>query len=280
MKPLILSAAQRHHSDRLARWLGRQERFHAKFSPTNLTDWLSEDNCYVLENGPDLIGFLLHLRVSRKVAAIAGVGIGDLWEADQVVTPLLVASVQAVRRRGVAQLSCVSAAEWLIPVLQANRFEPAGCLVSYLKNDTDVPEWGNLAVHVRPASAPDLSAIVEIDAAAFDPIWHEEEDILVRSLQHSAYVIVAEAEGRIVGFSIGTSRADHGHIGRLAVHPQVHGQGIGTRLLAESITLLRQTRVQYITLNTQFDNWASRRLYERFGFHVLNCDAQILIRQV
>ncbi len=280
MRPLILSAAQRYHSDRLARWLGRQERFFAKFSPANLTDWLSEDNCYVLESGSDLIGFLLHLQVSRKVVVIAGVGIGDDWEADQVLTLLLVASVQAARRRGVARLSCVSAAEWLIPVLQANRFVSAGCLVSYLKNDTDVPDWGNPTVQVRAASTSDLNTMVEVDAAAFDDIWHEEEDILGRSLLSSTYAIVAELEGRIAGFSIGTSRTGHGHIGRLAVHPEFHGQGIGARLLAESITCLRQTRVQYITLNTQSDNWVSRRLYERFGFHVLNCDSQILIRQL
>jgi [ribosomal protein S18]-alanine N-acetyltransferase len=280
MRPLILSAAQRHHSERLARWLAHQERFYAKFSPANLTDWLGEDNCFVLESGPDLIGFLLHLQVSRTVAAILAVGIGDNWETDQVVTPLLAASVQTARQRGVAQLSCVSSAVWLIAALQANRFQAAGCLASYLKGDTDVPDSGNLTVQVRPASPSDVSAIVDIDAAAFDPIWHEEQPILARSLQRNAYTIVAEMRGQVIGFSIGTSRAEHGHIGRLAVHPRYHGQGVGTRLLAESITRLRQIRVRYITLNTQFDNWTSRRLYERFGFQLVDCDTQVLIRQI
>ena len=280
MRPLILSAAQPHHHERLERWLSRQERFYAKFSLANLRDWLSEDNCFVLESGPDLIGFLLHVQISHRVAVIIGLGIGDGWEFDQVVTPLLSASVRAVHSRGVAQLSCVSAAEWLITTLQRNRFQISACLASYLKNDTRVPEWGSLSVRVRPATVSDLPTVAEIDDDAFEPTWHEEEAILRLSLHRSGYFIVAEWEGRVVGFAIGTSRAGHGHINRLAVHPQFHGRGVGTRLLAESITYLRHAQARYVTLNTQSDNWASRRLYERFGFQFLNCDAQVLIRQI
>jgi [ribosomal protein S18]-alanine N-acetyltransferase len=280
MRPLILSAAQPQHHERLERWLSRQERFYAKFSLTNLREWLSENNCFILEHGPDLIGCLLHVQVSHTVAAIIGLGIRDGWESDQVVTPLLSASVQAARARGVAQLSCVSAAEWLIATLQRNRFRISACLASYLKNDTHVPEWGSLTVRVRPATVSDLPTVAAIDAAAFEPTWHEEEAILRLNLHRSGYFIVSEWEGRVVGFAIGTSRAGHGHINRLAVHPLFHGRGVGTRLLAESINYLRHAQASYVTLNTQSDNWTSRRLYERFGFHFLNCDAQVLIRLI
>jgi ribosomal protein S18 acetylase RimI-like enzyme len=56
------------------------------------------------------------------------------------------------------------------------------------------------------------------------------------------------------------------HLSRMTVHPDHQGRGIGAALVARAIDGYHQRNLRAVSLNTQSDNLASRRLYERFGF--------------
>jgi ribosomal protein S18 acetylase RimI-like enzyme len=56
------------------------------------------------------------------------------------------------------------------------------------------------------------------------------------------------------------------HLSRMTVHPDHQGRGIGAALVARAIDGYHQRNLHAVSLNTQSDNLASRRLYERFGF--------------
>jgi ribosomal-protein-alanine N-acetyltransferase len=77
---------------------------------------------------------------------------------------------------------------------------------------------------------------------------------------------VAEKGDTLVGYAEARRGEVGAHIGRLAVLPRCQEQGIGARLLRDTLTQLWSQGVFRITLNTQESNLSSQRLYLRFGF--------------
>nr|MBA2679678.1 GNAT family N-acetyltransferase [Ktedonobacteraceae bacterium] len=69
-----------------------------------------------------------------------------------------------------------------------------------------------------------------------------------------------------VGYQFNALEDTSGYLVRIAVHPAVNSQGIGARLMAESVRFFEGMRVTRIMLNTQDDNTHAHRLYEWFGF--------------
>ena len=55
-------------------------------------------------------------------------------------------------------------------------------------------------------------------------------------------------------------------LARLAVHPQVQGQGIGYALVYDTLDQFSRRGVLRVTVNTQNNNLASLALYARAGF--------------
>lgn len=266
--------------NRLERWLFRQDRLYAKFSLGGLGDWLEHGLCLMAEERDSLTGFMLSARVSADFASIIGLAAASDETLAAAVPPLLAALLGILKRDGVKQVTCITSMDWLVGLFERHRFRNVGRLASYVKMGWDTPQVGDAAVSVRRCLPLDVTELVRVDRAAFDPVWHQNEEMMALSLRRSDLFIAAERGGRIVGYACGTGRGNHGHISRLAVTPDVQGQGVGSRLLKESLVRLRGERVEYVTLNTQEDNSRSRRLYERFGFRLAHLDLRVLLRPV
>ncbi len=118
---------------------------------------------------------------------------------------------------------------------------------------------------LRPLHPPDLPALAELDAAAFEPLWHFGEKELWELLFRSR-MQVALWEGKLVGYSAITANGDEAHLARLAVHPAVQGMGIGRQLLIDSIAYAHDQQFTAVALNTQVSNTRSQRLYRQLGF--------------
>ena len=119
---------------------------------------------------------------------------------------------------------------------------------------------------LRPAERDDIPAIVTVDRAAFTPHWWHSGTTLQRRAAASPYFIVAELDGRIVGYAEGEAHPPLAHLNRIAVCPHHQGQGIGASLLSHILHTFWDEDCHQITLNTQSDNQFSQRLYSRFGF--------------
>ena len=107
---------------------------------------------------------------------------------------------------------------------------------------------------------------MRLDHAAFSPPWWLSGATLDWLRRESACFLLAEQDGRLLGYIEGQQTAGGAHIGRLAVIPQAQGLGIGHLLLAGGLSLLWEQGVEQVTLNTQQENRVSQRLYDHLGF--------------
>ena len=99
------------------------------------------------------------------------------------------------------------------------------------------------------------------------------------SLRGRRILLVAEIEGRVVGqiflqvdsaFGGGDGRA--AYLYALRVRPEYRNRGIGTELVREAESVLRQRGFSRVLISVAQDNDAARRLYERLGYEVFGDD--------
>ena len=100
---------------------------------------------------------------------------------------------------------------------------------------------------VRAGREADAAALAELGRAVvpatYGPISEAEavrtletwwsEDALAESLRRIPHWVAEDADGRLVGISNLGSRGERRVMWKLYVHPDHHGRGIGSRLLAE-----------------------------------------------
>lgn len=100
------------------------------------------------------------------------------------------------------------------------------------------------------------------------------------SLRGRRVLLVAEMQSQIVGqifvqvdsnLSGGDGRA--AYLYALRVRPTYRNRGIGTELVREAESILRQRGFARALISVAKDNDAARRLYERLGFEVFGEDA-------
>ncbi len=79
--------------------------------------------------------------------------------------------------------------------------------------------------------------------------------------------VVAEADGEIVGFILGTvQRAYEARILALAVEPEWRRRGIASRLVNRFLETFERYGVKRITLEVRMSNQGALSLYEDLGF--------------
>lgn len=108
---------------------------------------------------------------------------------------------------------------------------------------------------IRSAQAADLQAVLALwkDADA-EPSHTDDADSLGQLIAHDAdALIVADAEGLVVGSVIAAWDGWRGSIYRLAVAPKYRRAGLGRRLLREAenrLAMLGAARLQAIVVET------------------------------
>jgi len=81
-------------------------------------------------------------------------------------------------------------------------------------------------------------------------------------------VVLAEEDGRPVGFVSAWCAGGIGHLSTFFVAPEARGRGIGTRLLREGAERLAAEGAEAIVINT-FADGAARALFDRLGGEVV-----------
>lgn len=128
------------------------------------------------------------------------------------------------------------------------------------------------AIHLRPAVARDVAAILELEIACFS---RTEEMFNRRQLRGlianpRAIVVVAESKDRVLGWSVGLLHRHRqcysGRLYAIAVHPAVQGKHIGQRLIGRILHSLAMCGAQRIFLEVHVNNQKAINLYRKFGF--------------
>jgi ribosomal-protein-alanine N-acetyltransferase len=183
---------------------------------------------------------------------------------------LLAPAIERFERQPAPHLLIVHAVEpWLADLLVAAGFELAEEVQTFrldlrASHTESKPVAGDL-VSLRPMQIADLDVVAQLDAVAFDPLWHYGVKALWELLFSGRGQVALMGE-RIVGYTALAQRNDEIHLTRIAVAPDVQGQGIGRLLLADAIGYARQQGARAVTLNTQVNNARSQHLYQAYGF--------------
>lgn len=156
---------------------------------------------------------------------------------------------------------------WPLQWLERMGFVPVSEVLGYSKTGLDAPPVvAPPGLEIRPLLMEDIPALAAIETAAFEPRWRHSAQDLALAWRHTVNFTVALLDGEPAGFQFSTGGDGKAHLSRMTVHPAKQGQGIGAALLADALENYRLQNIRSVTLNTQSDNQASRRLYERFGF--------------
>ena len=124
---------------------------------------------------------------------------------------------------------------------------------------------------VRPAGTDDAARVAQllIDTRArfmpYAPSVHRDDELrewVATTLLPSGGVLVAMAQGQVVGAMATVRGVDSAWITQMAVDPALVGRGLGSVLLAHALTTLPWP----IRLYTFQANGGARRFYERHGF--------------
>lgn len=120
---------------------------------------------------------------------------------------------------------------------------------------------------LRHATIADIDGILEVEEVSFarpwsyQSFWGELDD----NNSHARY-LVAELNGKIIGYAGVWIIFEEGHITNIAIHPTFRGQKYGERLVKKLIDVTRACGASSMTLEVRVSNAVAQGLYKRLGF--------------
>ena len=266
---MTIRMAKRSDATALTRLLQRAYYTHLHADWHLPADWLDTPGFLVREHEGQLISCFA-VGADPKPAAwvrvvampYSGDPLGEMQNFAAELEPILV-------REDIRQLAWLMTQDWPQSWLQKLGFGqgPSNWVETYVKSGLKAPSVvADERLLIRPVQPEDYPALAAIEAAAFEPIWrHSASGLSMAKLQALTFT-VAQLDDTPVGFQYSTRSQEGAHLVRLTVSPDYQGFGIGSALLADAFEQYGRLGFDMVSLNTQVDNIASRRLYQKFGF--------------
>lgn len=134
-------------------------------------------------------------------------------------------------------------------------------------------------IEIRTATIDDLAPIFHLGEKVFTSqevsnlyrTWDEYEVTHLFNSE-SEYVLVADVDGRVVGFAMGTviekarSAWNYGHLLWLGVDPDFARQQIGSLMFDRFREIMKAAGIRMLMVDTQADNTPALRFFRRKGF--------------
>ncbi|MEU9476462.1 ribosomal protein S18-alanine N-acetyltransferase [Streptomyces sp. NPDC048191] len=117
----------------------------------------------------------------------------------------------------------------------------------------------------------DIDPVLELEKDLFpEDTWSRgmfwSELAHSRGAEATRRYVVAETDGRIVGYAGLVAAGEQGDVQTIAVARELQGTGLGGRLLAELLRAATAFECHEVMLECRVDNVRAQKLYERFGF--------------
>lgn len=244
-----------------------QNHAHRHLDWRSPLDWLGSPHFWVMEENGRALAALACPPDPPGAAWIRlfafgwGISASEAWNALWSA-----ASAELARSEG-GQAGVIAMQGWMRELMSHSDFSFAHNIVMLeWRGRPALPPSLPADVILRPLTRDDLPAVEEVDAEAFDSMWHISRQNLERAFAQTMVADVIEARGRIVGYQLSTGKSGGAHLARLAVRKEAQGFGFGSALVANLILQLRRRGGELISVNTQHDNRASLTLYRKFGF--------------
>ncbi len=230
-------------------------------------EWIGTPPFYVLESHGEVLAALGCPPEPPTVAWIrlfVNSGRIPIQEAWQI---LWGRAFSELKQKGKFVFAAIVLQEWLRDLLISSGFTSHQSIIMLdrdggISNDRLLPP----EIRLRAMMPYDLPEVAEIDMSAFELLWQNTFPVLERAYPQALWPAVAEADGQLVGYQLGTRNPLGVHLARLAVRPAMQGKGIGFGLVADLVKQAGRHGINHLTVNTQSDNSSSLTLYHHLGF--------------
>lgn len=122
-----------------------------------------------------------------------------------------------------------------------------------------------MRVNIRWMIKRDFPEVLAIERASFDCPWREE-DFLCLLRQRNCIGMVAECDGRVVGFMVYLLEPGCYHLENFAVAPDFRGCGVGRQMVRRLIDKLSRQKRDRILLVVRERNLSAQLFFRAVGF--------------
>lgn len=119
---------------------------------------------------------------------------------------------------------------------------------------------------VRRMTIADLDAVTAIEAATFPTPWSKDSFRQELERNVAARYLVAEKDGRVIGYAGAWVILDESHITNIAIEESQRGSGYGRVLTQALMQYLANLGAAYATLEVRKSNIRAQNLYKSLGF--------------
>ncbi len=119
---------------------------------------------------------------------------------------------------------------------------------------------------IRRMRLKDVDQVAALEKAIFPRPWSRENFHRELTRNAVARYLVAEEEGRIIGYAGAWIILDESHITNIAVAEDARRRGVGRRLTGDLLALLSNLGAAYATLEVRVSNLPAQHLYQSLGF--------------
>jgi [ribosomal protein S18]-alanine N-acetyltransferase len=264
---LTITNATTDQKPEISKFLNQDNPIHQHLDWFSPLDWLGQSPFLVEKLDAKIQGIFLaapevkHASWIRLFCCKNQTPIEDIWGRlfAKAASMLISANVQ--------QLAALSTSDWLTTLLRNSGFSH--------QNDIVLLEWEgghiisankNPKIAIRPMVGSDLPEVFQIDQAAFAPLWQNSLKSLTKAFNQPGISTVALSQDQIVGYQISTTITIHGHLARLAVHPDHQGKQVASALVFDLLEQFTRRGIWLASVNTQTDNKPSLAVYQKYGF--------------
>jgi ribosomal protein S18 acetylase RimI-like enzyme len=262
----VIEAAPEHYNV-LADFYNQNIKTHRHLDWFSTLDWIGSHPYLIETRGEEIQAALCAAPENEDSAWIRVFGARKSIDETACWDRLLPVAVENLRENGVQRVAALALHPWFNTLLKKSGFRNRQNII--------VLEWQgkfppkiplNPEILLRPMHADDLPIVEAIDRSAFPSLWQNALAGLTKAFHQPGISTVAVKGETIVGYQISTAMTIYGHLARLAVEPKEQHQGIAYALVYDLLKQFEHRGFWRVTVNTQSDNKASLRLYQKFGF--------------
>ena len=120
-------------------------------------------------------------------------------------------------------------------------------------------------MQVRAIVKQDVETLAGMEEACFVEFWSQGQ--IAGSIARADFCgVIAEDNGRAVGYILGTCLLEDAEIARIAVIEDYRKQGVGKSLMDGFCTIVKEKGAEKVFLEVRKSNFPAVSLYEKCGF--------------
>lgn len=131
-----------------------------------------------------------------------------------------------------------------------------------------VSEIGNVGMVIREMAEEDLNEVVSLERRIFADPW--PRSAFVEQVSEKGWsAIVAEADGKVVGYACYYIVDCESRLTNIAVDPAYRRKSVARKLLENILQTVQEQKCEYLLLEVRPSNVEARAFYQRFSFVLL-----------